>query len=311
MNLARSRCFVGADQAGRLLEVGVVVHGGIKYIIHAMPAPAEPGEVMEIPRSRQWILDHADELAKRIEEYEFKPEDERDLAEYLLRRAAIAQAQNERDFTYAVGKAREDGWSWRRIGEELGCPPRRCSSGTDDLPSGRTAGRCCCDHPLQGATAPAARRIRRGMARRIRLADAPGAGLPIEGPARSPDTRSDRCGRRIRYVVTPRSRTLGPASRPVALPPDGDDASANRASGRVVVPQHVRWSDPQLTYDLGDRADRIRVYEQVMREGTEDDVRRFVDVPTLVDLWDDLVLPPAVRAAWATWLESRLGPVLP
>ena len=79
----------------------------------------------------------------------------------------------------------------------------------------------------------------------------------------------------------------------------------------MVVPQHVRWSDPQLTYDLGDRADRIRVYEQVMREGTEDDVRRFVDVPTLVDLWDDLVLPPAVRAAWATWLESRLGPVLP
>lgn len=75
---------------------------------------------MEIPRSREWILEHADELAKRIEEYKFTPEDERDLAEYLLRRAAIAQARNERDFIYAVEKAREAGWSWRRIGEELG-----------------------------------------------------------------------------------------------------------------------------------------------------------------------------------------------
>ncbi len=77
-------------------------------------------EVMGMPRSKQWIFDHADELAQRYEEYEFKPEDERDLAEYLLRRAAIAQARNERDFIYAVEKAREAGWSWRRIGEELG-----------------------------------------------------------------------------------------------------------------------------------------------------------------------------------------------
>jgi len=29
---------VGADQAGRLLEVGLVTDGGIEYIIHAMPA---------------------------------------------------------------------------------------------------------------------------------------------------------------------------------------------------------------------------------------------------------------------------------
>ncbi len=42
------------------------------------------------------------------------------MAEYLLGRAVTAQAQNERDFTYAVEKAREAGWSWRRIGEQLG-----------------------------------------------------------------------------------------------------------------------------------------------------------------------------------------------
>jgi hypothetical protein len=32
------RMLIGADQAGRLLEVGVTRSGGIDYIMHAMPA---------------------------------------------------------------------------------------------------------------------------------------------------------------------------------------------------------------------------------------------------------------------------------
>jgi hypothetical protein len=43
------------------------------------------------------------------------------------------------------------------------------------------------------------------------------------------------------------------------------------------------------------RRDRISVYEQVLAEGTEDDVRWFIDVGQLVDLWDELVLSPHVR----------------
>jgi hypothetical protein len=35
-----------------------------------------------------------------------------------------------------------------------------------------------------------------------------------------------------------------------------------------------------------------------MREGTAADVLRYVDGVLLVDLWDELVLPRAVRAAW-------------
>ncbi len=46
-----------------------------------------------MPRSIQEILDHADELAKRFEDYEPKPGDERPLEEYLLERAAIARAR--------------------------------------------------------------------------------------------------------------------------------------------------------------------------------------------------------------------------
>ena len=103
-----------------------------------------------------------------------------------------------------------------------------------------------------------------------------------------------------------RSTTIGPASRPVAIPDDIDDPRRSRATGRVELPFHVRWNGPPIAYDLDDPRDRRRVYEQVLREGTEDDVRFFIDVHQLIALWDDLVLPPHVRNAWASWLQTRL-----
>jgi hypothetical protein len=107
-----------------------------------------------------------------------------------------------------------------------------------------------------------------------------------------------------------RSLTLGPASRPVAIPDDIEDSNLKKASGHVQLPFHIRWSGPPLMYDLTDRSDRARVYEQVLREGTEDDVRRFVDVDALLDLWNDLVLPPTARRAWAVWFERHRQIVL-
>ena len=71
------------------------------------------------------------------------------------------------------------------------------------------------------------------------------------------------------------------------------------------LPLHLRWSGPSIVYDLDDRADRARVYEQVLREGTAEDVRRYVDADELLELWDELVLPPTVRAAWEPWLARR------
>lgn len=91
--------------------------------------------------------------------------------------------------------------------------------------------------------------------------------------------------------------------RPVAVP-DDLASSMPKASGRVELPRHIRWSGPEVSYDLDDRADRARVYEQVMREGTED-VRFYVDAGQLLELWDELVLPPAVRQAWTAWLERH------
>ena len=52
-------------------------------------------------------------------------------------------------------------------------------------------------------------------------------------------------------------------------------------------------------------ADRARVYEQVLGEGTDDDVRYYVDADQLRELFDELVLPPPVRRAWARWLRRH------
>jgi hypothetical protein len=73
-----------------------------------------------MPRSAQDILDHADELAKRFEDYEPSPDDEVAVAEHLLRRAAMARARSERQISEAVDAARRAGISWKRIGVELG-----------------------------------------------------------------------------------------------------------------------------------------------------------------------------------------------
>lgn len=42
-----------------------------------------------------------------------------------------------------------------------------------------------------------------------------------------------------------------------------------------------------------------------LREGSEADIRYYVDAGQLLSLWDQLVLPAAVRQAWASWLQSH------
>lgn len=73
-----------------------------------------------MPRSIQEILDQADELAKRFEDYEPGEGDQMPVEEYLLRRAALARARSEREVVDAVTAARSSGISWNRIGEILG-----------------------------------------------------------------------------------------------------------------------------------------------------------------------------------------------
>lgn len=73
-----------------------------------------------MPRSIQEILDHADDLARRFEDYEPKPGDERPVEEFLLERATIARARSERQVIDAITAARSKGMSWQKIGDILG-----------------------------------------------------------------------------------------------------------------------------------------------------------------------------------------------
>lgn len=73
-----------------------------------------------MPRSIQEILDHGDDLARRFEDYEPQPGDERPVEEYLLERATIARARGERQVVDAITAARSKGMSWQKIGDILG-----------------------------------------------------------------------------------------------------------------------------------------------------------------------------------------------
>jgi hypothetical protein len=76
---------------------------------------------MTMPRTTQEIIDSADELARRFEDYDPRPADERPAsAVRKLREAAIRRAESERDVVAAVREARNDGLSWAKIGEMLG-----------------------------------------------------------------------------------------------------------------------------------------------------------------------------------------------
>jgi hypothetical protein len=73
-----------------------------------------------MPRSVKEIIEQADELAKRFEE--FDPDRDRASASSLaaLHRAALARAEVEATVAEAVADARADGHSWASIGTVLG-----------------------------------------------------------------------------------------------------------------------------------------------------------------------------------------------
>ncbi len=77
-----------------------------------------------MPRTIQDILDHADEVAARLEAYDPSSADERPAEEFLLEQAVLERARGERELTEAVAAARIKGLTWRRIGEILGTSPQ-------------------------------------------------------------------------------------------------------------------------------------------------------------------------------------------
>jgi transcriptional regulator with XRE-family HTH domain len=92
--------------------------------------------------------------------------------------------------------------------------------------------------------------------------------------------------------------TLVPTSLP-RLP-------VRQALATITLPLHLNWSQPDRQFRLSQRDRRARMYEIVLREGSPADVLSYIDGALLVDLWDSLVLPRDVRAAWSDVVHSAL-----
>lgn len=74
-----------------------------------------------MPRSVDDILNHADELAARFENYEPDPADELEpRSVQALRAAVMERSAAERQVLAAVSQARDAGLSWSAIGHLLG-----------------------------------------------------------------------------------------------------------------------------------------------------------------------------------------------
>ena len=79
-----------------------------------------------------------------------------------------------------------------------------------------------------------------------------------------------------------------------------------QALATITLPLHLNWSQPNREFKLAKRDRRALVYEIVLREGTPQDVLTYIDGALLADLWDGLVLPRDVRAAWSAVVDSAL-----
>ena len=92
--------------------------------------------------------------------------------------------------------------------------------------------------------------------------------------------------------------------RPFVVPGSLAELDGPTVSGRVHLPPHLDWSSGR-EYDLDDPADRVRVYEIVLREGTLDDLRTFVDPMRLAEAFQQLFLPTAIAEAWRALLDAE------
>jgi transcriptional regulator with XRE-family HTH domain len=95
--------------------------------------------------------------------------------------------------------------------------------------------------------------------------------------------------------------------RPTWVPDRLPRLDVARALALVELPLHLNWSAAGRVFDLRSRADRARVYEIVLQEGRPADILAYIDGALLADLWDDLVLPRAVRFAWAPLISPAGG----
>ena len=99
----------------------------------------------------------------------------------------------------------------------------------------------------------------------------------------------------------------GARGRVYQVPDQLPSLPPHRALATVTLPLSLNWSQPGREYRLKDRSERARVYEAVLREGDAHDVLTYIDGVLLVDLWDELVLPRDLRAAWGPLISELVS----
>lgn len=69
-------------------------------------------------------------------------------------------------------------------------------------------------------------------------------------------------------------------------------------TGEAHLSRRLNWSG-RAVYDLDNPRRLASMYETVLREATHvEELQTWLDGPTLVRLWPELVLPPQVRRLW-------------
>mgnify|MGYP003353063491 CR=1 FL=1 len=102
-----------------------------------------------------------------------------------------------------------------------------------------------------------------------------------------------------------RSETLGPESRPVVIPPGFGPASVSQVKGEVTLDNGLWWSGAPMVLNLEIPADKIRLYEIVLSEGSAADITEFITFSELITFWHSLYLPRHVKRGWESWFQNQ------
>jgi hypothetical protein len=107
-------------------------------------------------------------------------------------------------------------------------------------------------------------------------------------------------------VITTGDSAWGSVGRRQVPVPGSLSELRGALDGVVTMPGRLFWLSPdvrRVQWDLSDRCRRRDFYEIVLVKGTVDDVCEFVNGSELMQLWDEMYLPPWIREAWRPLVE--------
>ena len=103
----------------------------------------------------------------------------------------------------------------------------------------------------------------------------------------------------LTITVEPKFSThFGYRGKPFHVPDSLPSLPLGQAIRIVELPNRLAWSGQERVRNLADRSDRRFVYKQVIEEGTEEDILKYIDGRFLVDLWDELLIAPVIQELW-------------